>query len=201
MSEELTKFVREICKDRDASHGLSHMERVTKTTLFIFNMMDKHHDLLKLVMTVAWLHDVPDHKYDKNKLNYYKMIKFLQENDYTETEIKLISNIIPRISYSREAKVGSDDWKEILGEKGLFIRNVVSDADKLDAIGKFGLQRCIDFYEHKNMSKENILSEIKLHTKDKLIKLKDHYIRTEYGKQLAKTAHSEFMKKYNKMTS
>ena len=71
LETRLSSFVQEICKDRDPSHGHQHMEEVAQLSMDIFHHKYPHPEdvenygrLLVLTLIVAWMHDVPDHKYD-----------------------------------------------------------------------------------------------------------------------------------------
>ena len=70
LNEFLSNYVQNICRGRDESHGHSHMEKVANTATYIVNKDFKDHpDYLKILkdsLIVAWLHDVSDHKYDKD---------------------------------------------------------------------------------------------------------------------------------------
>jgi len=67
----------------------------------------------------------------------------------------------------------------------------VSDADKIEALGEVGLNRCFCFTRASNptLDENQIKSLVVQHAKDKLIKLKDHFIRTPKGKELASAPH------------
>jgi 5'-deoxynucleotidase YfbR-like HD superfamily hydrolase len=199
----LSNFVELTCKGRDPSHGHNHMEQVVKNSLLIFsyeidnytNNNDKKNYLRDLVVTVAWLHDVPDHKYDDGTLKD-RVKDFLHK---ITKEVELILNIIDRISYSKEVKYKDTDWLKVLGPDGCFVRNIVSDADKLEALGKGGLTRVIEFIKVKtpDISREELNKKIKDHAEEKLLRLKDHFIRTGFGKLLAERLHNEFVDELN----
>ena len=196
---DLENFVKKTCDKagRDPSHGYEHMKQVYANSMIICKMMKiKDPYILKMVTIVSWLHDVFDHKYDfdgklKNRVN-----EFL-ESHYKPKDIKLILDIIERISFSKENKVRINnqqlDWIEVLGEKGVLIRNIVSDADKLEAIGKEGINRCIMYTKecNENISDDELINNVKKHADEKLLRLKDEFIRTEAGKQLAQPLHEE----------
>jgi len=204
--QKLSSFVKNICKDRDSSHGFDHMKSVADNAMCIAkeeNIYDL--EILEMILTVAWLHDINDHKYhdegNKNKLN--KFIKKLFGNSKFDNKFKykLIIDTIDRISFSKENHVLNDplkvlDWDEVLGQKGILIRNIVSDADKLEALGKGGFKRCVDYVKHKNKSfnEKEIMVRVMKHSKEKLLRLKDEFIRTDCGKRMAIKLHDEFEK-------
>jgi hypothetical protein len=96
-----------------------------------------------------------------------------------------VLNIIDNISYSEEAK-----GKLItLQEPYQTYRDIISDADKIEALGEVGLRRCIQFSEAHN---GNVIE----HCHEKLLKLLPNgFIRTESGKKLAISGH-EFILNY-----
>ena len=77
----------------------------------------------------------------------------------------------------------------------LFIRDIVSDADKLDAIGYAGIERCRDFskYRAPNASCEEIEENVVEHMHDKLLKLLDQYIRTDSAKMIGQPLQKEML--------
>ena len=66
----LSDFVAETCADRDESHGHAHMKAVAETSLHLiqqdFQDRRHYHHLMLDAITAAWLHDIADHKYDKD---------------------------------------------------------------------------------------------------------------------------------------
>ena len=74
-------------------------------------------------------------------------------------------------------------------------RDIVSDADKLDAIGYAGIERCRDFskYRAPNASCEEIEENVVEHMHDKLLKLLDQYIRTDSAKIIGKPLQKEML--------
>ena len=191
-------FVKKTCIDRDESHGHHHMQTVFNNSLQICLGEDiTDPNIIKLVSIVAWLHDVADHKYDKNGQLEQLVKDFLTTNFQPDAE--LIWNIITRISYSKEIK-SKADWELVLGSEGILIRNIVSDADKLEAIGKIGIERCIQYgaehHRHKyneEAPRELLLKHVNEHAKEKLLLLKDHFIYTSTGKKMAEPLHNEMV--------
>ena len=208
---QLSQFVRVECADRDESHGYDHMKKVAYNSLKIFTDLYDYIDsrnlyIAKLVVVTAWLHDVADHKYDKDGLLKIKVSKFvhkLYKNDHKTT--RLVLNIIDRIPFSREnvakQKNIPSDWNTVLGKTGVIVRNIVSDADKLEAIGEEGVNRCITYtiekYKEKTgsigMDYDLLVKEVKEHADEKLLKLRDEFIRTKPGKKMANKLHSEMV--------
>lgn len=204
-------FVLDVCGGRDESHGHQHMEKVAINALTIFfdmykEITDETKTLVEDIIITAWLHDVADHKYDKNGKLQKKLEVFLSNILLkNKTRVDLIMNIIDRISFSKENNLilqnKPTDWKDVLGKYGCLIRDIVSDADKLEAIGKIGIQRCIKYNkEHnKDIQYDTLVNGIKIHAKEKLLRLKDEFIRTEPGKKMAEPLHLELIEELKKL--
>lgn len=198
---KLSNFVKETLKERDDTHGYEHLENVSRNTKIILKTIpeiEKDEKLTKLTLTVAWLHDVNDHKYEDSDHNSKKMRTFLLDQ-YDEKEVDMVFNIVDRISYSKEIKEKSD-WEEVLGETGTLIRNIVSDADKIEAIGEVGLKRCISYVMNIHFEKNKKVAEkewlkdaVVEHTNAKLLKLKNEFIKTSKGKEIATVLHDELI--------
>lgn len=208
----LALFVSEECKNRDKSHGFDHMRDVAHLSLEIYDMERKSNSFyndnttVRYIMIVAWLHDVADHKYDGSNELAKKQRVFLEETLKLPTEeIQYITNIIDRISYSKENKIIKDggqlDWIQVLGGWGCFIRDIVSDADKLEAIGSIGIQRCREYaqveyaktHNGQPIPKDLLCEQVRQHAKDKLLRIKDEFIRTQTGKMMAIPKHNEMV--------
>ena len=196
----LSDQVQQICQGRDPSHGWEHMKRVATNALII---AQDYQDIdINMVLAVAWLHDVADHKYDKDgklqdRLKEVVTIVFNKSDDQ-----QLCLNIIARISFSKEVQAQKDgnfkEWHQILGDKGMMIRNIVSDADKLEALGLEGFQRCKIYTEEcyltkngQHISREELKKNVINHANEKLLRLKDEFIKTTKGKELAAPLHKE----------
>ena len=116
--------------------------------------------------------------------------------------------IIDYVSYSKEKKAIDNntpiDFSKELGYLNATVRDIVSDADKCEAIGQLGLYRCIEYTQHvykqKNqtdMPYDCLKSDVINHSNDKLLRLKDGFIRTKTGKIMAEKLHDEFVAELN----
>jgi HD superfamily phosphodiesterase len=214
--ETLALFVKNICKDRDESHGYDHMEKVAITSIDIFiGEKDKiplkyHPDIIEKIIIVSWLHDIADYKYDRGNTLKRKMEEFIMLIVMNKEKCKQLMKIIDLISYSKEnnaKKIGMPiDFEDALGKYDAYVRHIVSDADKLEALGKIGFDRCMEYSVHSYMEKyklkpsKYILNKMVVdHANEKLLKLKDHFIRTETGKLMALPLHNELLDEINKL--
>jgi HD superfamily phosphodiesterase len=188
LDDKLDGFVTDVCRDRDETHGRNHMWKISRLAIYIaINEGYTKKKFLEDVLITSWLHDVADHKYSENTNLETLLENFLESFE----KGKLYKNIIDRISYSKEVKYGTSDWKNIMGIDGLLVRNIVSDADKIDALGENGIRRCIEFGFHKysDASDKEMIKRVRDHAEEKLLLLKDKFIRTKTGKELATPEH------------
>lgn len=188
-------FVKSATLGRDPTHGLEHAEKVASNAKQILHLKGESEETNFDCVVVALIHDVSDHKYDRNGKLALLLMMFLIET-FGERQGMLYYNIAERVSYSKEVKAkGNLDWNDILGEYGCYIRDIVSDADKMEAIGKTGIQRCIEYTRHSNegISHFELVLKVMKHSEEKLLRLHKEYIRTPEGKKLAKPLHDEMV--------
>ena len=147
-------FAEKILEGRDDTHGFAHCAIVYRHAMGIFddilsekdeenmrlleNIEGKKIDARKVIAVAAYLHDVLDHKYDSTQETADRMAAHIQIV-CSEEEIKWVHFIIDHVSYSAQKK-GKFKIADIPEDK-LLLRNVVSDADKLEAIGIDGVNR------------------------------------------------------------
>ena len=192
----LSNFVDEICKGRDDSHGHAHMKAVAETTMLIIqeDFIDDTGNLTLDAITAAWLHDIADHKYDHDGTLEQRLDHFGHTNIWNYHEIK---QVIKYVSFSTENKAilaGAPlNFPEILGAYYSQIRDIVSDADKLEAIGSIGIQRCIEYTTHTNptYTHAQVIHDVKKHADEKLLRLASQFIKTPTARTIATHRHKE----------
>jgi hypothetical protein len=166
-----------------------------------------------VAMLVGFIHDVNDHKYPdptgQRAVDLRTFLQGLKLTGYKGLDITdSLINIADHISYSKENDA-------ILAKKPInfiavldipnlphasAIRSHVSDADKLKAIGEDGFKRFI-IYTTLRLEKEKghvptweeLKQVINCHAKEKLLRLKDEFMRTPHGKYLAIKLHNDFL--------
>lgn len=187
---EIKEFVKREMAFDNSGHGYMHAMRVFSNAKQIANAEGGNE---KIILTSALLHDLIDDKLFKNKEKQIsKITHFLKSQNYSSEEIDSIKNVISNISWRNREKNKLDKNSQI-----------VSDADRLDAMGAMGIVRTIEygnskgreFYNQANLNKvknkytfgkanNSTLS----HFYEKLIKLKDS-LYTKKAKTMAKSRH------------
>lgn len=194
----LSDFVAETCKGRDDSHGYAHMKAVAEMTRFIIQKdwlyEDDSGSLTLDAITAAWLHDVADHKYDHDGTLEQRLDAFGTANISNYRDIK---QVIKYVSFSTENKAilaGTPlNFPVILNAYYAQIRDIVSDADKLEAIGTIGVQRCVEYTTHTNptYTQAQVMSDVKKHADEKLLRLASQFIKTPTARTIAIIRHNE----------
>jgi deoxyuridine 5'-triphosphate nucleotidohydrolase len=209
LEQSLSEFVKEACANRPESHGWAHMKSVADTSNEILKINIRAHaaiitedsTLPDTVMIAAWLHDVPDHKYSDGTVQQCR--EFLATLGFKKSYIELIMDIVARVSFSAEIKSQRKDWGEKLGSMGSVARNIVSDADKIHAIGNAGLVRCAAYVreKHPGISRKELKRRVTEHAGEKLSLLFHMFIRTVGGEEIAKPLHDEMMESLKDLDS
>ncbi|WP_276813512.1 HD domain-containing protein [Desulfurococcus amylolyticus] len=173
--QDVVNILEKICRvlyDNSLDHGWPHIERVLGYSLRIMREggVKISEDLLKIAV---YLHDIGRMIGDPHA--YYSALiaeELLGELGLPRDKIETIIDAIKAHSYSYN-KAGE------YGESQLSI--VLSDADKLDALGIIGFIRVFLYGQRHGRS----LGESINHFHDKILGL-EKYIRLEYSKRLAK---------------
>ena len=197
ISNSLENLAYNLLKNRDISHGYIHALKVRDNALEIakhLNIDDKV-KLLK-IETASLFHDLWDKKYlnserqEQSKKIFKRNLKDLKFNN---KDIKDIEIIIVNISLSDEMKLRNLGHKISL--KNLQeMRDIVSDADKLEMLGQNGIDRIIQYeiFNRNNQNVENVKNEIVKVYDNKISKLlKDNYFKTDYAIKLAQPLFQE----------
>jgi HD superfamily phosphodiesterase len=177
------------------------METVAKTTLYIikqdYSNRRQYRHLILDGITAAWLHDVADHKYeDKEGTLEKKLDEFGHKHISNYTEIK---QVIKNVSYSSEnnaIRAGEPlDYDKLLTPYYALVRHIVSDADKLEALGQIGIERAIGYTRHANptYTEAEVIANVRQHADDKLLRLATEFIRTHTASIIARQRHEEMV--------
>lgn len=187
--DKVKDFVLQELGDDYSGHDYFHAIRVYNNAKKILakTIDDNVND--KIVLLSTLLHDCVDHKlFGENKINeQIAKIKKLLVEDYSSFEIKEIIDIIQSISYSKNIKLDNINAQ------------IVSDADRLDAIGAIGIIRTIEYGASKKRKFDDKTDNCTInHFYEKLLKLKD-LMYTAEAKKIAIKRHKfleMFLKEY-----
>ncbi len=177
-SIELIERTREYAShffEREGTHGFSHVERVFNLCLHIGKEEGADLEVLALA---ALLHDVArplesagkveDHAAEGSRIARH----FLRSIGYSEEKVEAVAHAIEAHRFSRGPE------PETLEAK------ILSDADKLDAIGAIGVARVFMYSGEHGRSIEDSLA----HFEEKILKLRD-LMYTKTAKRLAEERH------------
>ena len=195
----LSEFVQKTCADRDESHGYAHMKTVAETSRHIINRdyRDRrhYHHLILDAITAAWLHDIADHKYDdENGTLQQKLDEFGHKNISNYADIKKVIKYVSFSSENKAIKAGTPlDYDSLLTPYYALVRHIVSDADKLEAIGQIGITRAVEYTRHANptYTTQEVHHNVWIHAHEKLLRLATEFMRTPTGRIIAQERHRE----------
>ena len=185
MIEKAMEFAREIFSGDASGHDFDHTMRVYRMAT---RLAKEEGADMEIVQLAALLHDVDDHKLSPETCeNHLRAVTFLRENGVDEEKIRIITDIISRISFS--ANRGAPSTLE---------GKCVQDADRLDAMGAIGIARTFAYggsrgrrmHDPQGMDKNATVQ----HFYDKLLLLKES-MNTLTAQRLAEDRDS-FMRSY-----
>ncbi|MFW9896630.1 MAG: HD domain-containing protein [Candidatus Thorarchaeota archaeon] len=170
---KVRKFVMDNSK-KDDIHGFSHTERIYELCIKIGKIFEADLFILKLA---ALFHDIGRIKGKKlgSKGNHAEIsaqmtLNFLKRKDIEISE----KNITQVIHCIRAHSFSNNIIPETLEAK------ILSDVDKLDALGAIGLYRTIGF----TIKNQGGIDQVIEHLENKILKLKDK-LYLDYSKKVA----------------
>lgn len=191
----------------DPSHDAFHVQRVRRTALHLARAVTASEgtskpDLLTVELA-ALLHDVLDKKYvtAAEAADPYAFFRPFFESVTSEAGLdlikdgraRLIARIIDNVSWSTEKRLREAGQLKVWHQECVEL-HCVQDADRLDAIGAFGILRCAAYsavtnhplHTPDNDPKQSMSAVQHFH--DKLLRIRDR-LKTIPGKQLAEKRH------------
>ncbi len=181
-------FMRFYSSSWDDTHNYIHIDRVVANLCQILLPTQEAFDY-ELILIVTILHEMHDSKYQETDASI--QLSLLLDGIINDSEkTKRIISIVENVSYSKEVK----GLRKELGFLDQCYLNYVSDADRLDAIGKNGLKRCLAYTRSKNPDSEEweIKKKARDHFDEKLNRLvPDGRFHTVRGAQIAEILHDE----------
>lgn len=186
----------------DPSHDAYHVERVRRTALRIADALPTPPDRLTVELA-ALLHDVLDKKYvsaEQAADPYAFFLPLFQEmaekhnvDLVADGRARAVARIVDNVSWTTEKKLRAagawSEWHESCVEL-----HCVQDADRLDAIGAFGVLRCAAFSASTNRPLHTPPGDPQLdsssiqHFHDKLVHIKDR-LKTASGRAMGERRH------------
>ena len=171
--------------ENDDLHGFKHVERVLNLCVQIGTALNAN---LLTIKIAALLHDVGRIYEKKNDAkNHAEMSAEMAEIFFQKTNFNITIDNIENIIHSIRTHSFSNNIKPKTLEA-----KILSDADKLDALGAIGLYRTISFTLR---NKGGIIQVIE-HLENKILKLKDG-LYLEVSKQIAEERSKIIIDFYN----
>ncbi|TFG30512.1 MAG: HD domain-containing protein [Promethearchaeota archaeon] len=184
---KIRHFALENSENNDI-HGFSHVERVYNTCVKIGQKLNANMKVLKIA---ALLHDIGriDEKADNLKRNHAEISAIKAKEHLTINNYNLSEKELDDIIHSIKVHSFSNSISPLTLEA-----KILSDADKLDAIGAIGIYRTIGFTLQNHGGMDQIIE----HLENKILKLKDQ-MNLDYSKKLAKNRHKIVLNFYKKL--
>ncbi len=138
------KYVEEHSRAMDASHDMSHIQRVLALTRHIAAKEGLDADALETASLAAALHDIGDAKYVQDGADALRQAldHLVAQDLVSAARARRIQGIILRVSFREELPGGTYTPQDLVTFPEL---GALKDADQLDAIGAVGIARCFTF--------------------------------------------------------
>ncbi|KAJ2615253.1 hypothetical protein H4S08_001327 [Coemansia sp. RSA 1365] len=155
--EQPVRFVCEYMKKYDCSHDWHHVQRVVRQALALAKIEQENKTVdLEIVHLAALLHDVNDAKYKDDGEEPFSCVEFLVSIGVNRARAEIVGRIVDSVSFRKELLAAEHDKMGITSSEEREWRRdcvelaCVQDADRLDAIGAFGVLRCAAFSGARN---------------------------------------------------
>lgn len=141
--EDTTEFLEEILNNANVSkcHGIEHAKQVMYNAFKAlhyeeYNINDEDK---QAVLLAALLHDADDKKFFPEHNNYENLRKILQKNGKSD---EFIEKVVYMVSIVSASKNGDNIPENVVGKEWMLIPRY---ADRLEAIGIIGVERCYTY--------------------------------------------------------
>jgi len=190
INDEILLKVRKFAydnSDKNDIHGFKHIERVAKISSEIGTALNANLPVIKIA---ALLHDVGRYlKKDDLVKNHAEISAEIAENFIIKNNFNLALGDVENILHCIRAHSFSNDY-----EPKTLEAKILSDSDKLDALGAIGLYRTIGFTILRNGG----LDEVIEHLENKILKLKNQLF-LDISKEIAKSREKLIIKFYSEI--
>ena len=173
--------------EKNDIHGFMHVERVLKISSEIGTVLNANLPVIKIA---TLLHDVGRYlKKDDEVRNHAEISAEIAENFIMKNNFNIAIKDVENILHCIRAHSFSNELEpETLEAK------ILSDADKLDALGAIGLYKTIGFAIKNYGGIEQVI----YHLENKILRLKE-MIYLDYSKQIAEKRHKIILDFYNQI--
>ena len=191
LEKEMLSIVRKYAfnnSEKDDIHGYPHTKRVYELSLQIGKKMDANLFILKIS---ALLHDIGriKEKISSFKENHAELSANMALQFLNTTKFEISDNDKHNIIHCIQARSFSNNIvPETLEAK------ILSDADKLDALGAIGIYRTIAF----TLKKQGGIPQVIEHLENKILKLKD-LLHLDITRKMAEDRQQIILDFYNKI--
>jgi len=161
-------------------HGYEHTERVYNTSLEIG--AEEHADL-SILLPAALLHDISRDPVTHARASAERARKILEKVNFSHERMEKVIDAISTHSFSEGSSPRTLEAR------------ILSDADKLDAMGALGIYRAAMYSEEHGRPVEDFVG----HFHEKLLKLREMMFTVE-ARKMAESRHNfmlEFLKQLN----
>ncbi|KZT51983.1 hypothetical protein CALCODRAFT_459749 [Calocera cornea HHB12733] len=194
--QELVRLAQQLMRsemaNNDPSHDVHHVLRVRHTALRIATSIlpTKSVDVWMVDMA-SLLHDINDHKYATSASGVTGMADLYTKMD--PDQATTLERIIDNVSWSKEKRRRAEGtWGA--WEDNCIELHCVQDADRLDAIGAFGIMRCAAFSAITNrpLYAEGSEDTAIAHFHDKLLDIAGS-LKTDLGSKMGVKRHQTML--------
>lgn len=180
--DQVKSHVQKYMERFDPSHDYRHVQRVFELAKVIQSREYSSDPTVRyrsdIIALASLLHDVGDKKYLSEGEDGGTMVEHLLLGLKADTALASeVQDIVNHVSYSGEIKDPRKVQRCLAQHPELAI---VQDADRLDALGAFGIARSFAY----NAVKKNSLDSAVAHFAEKLEKL-EGMMKTQAGRQMA----------------
>jgi len=173
--------------EKNDIHGFKHVERVLKLSSEIGAVLNANLPVIKIA---ALLHDVGRYiKKEEEVKNHAEISAKIAENFIIKNNFNIALEDVENIVHCIRSHSFSNDL-----EPKTLEAKILSDADKLDALGAVGLYRTIGFTVLRNGGIEDVIE----HLENKILKLKDRLF-LDISKDIAKFREKLITNFYDKI--
>jgi len=188
-NEILSKVRTFACNNSEENdiHGFVHIERVLKLSLELGIVLDANLPVIKIA---ALLHDVGRYRKKHDEVrNHAEVSAEIAENFIRNNNFNIAIEDVENILHCIRAHSFSNDL-----EPKTLEAKILSDVDKLDALGAIGLYRTIGFTILRNGGLNDVIE----HLENKILKLKNR-LYLDISKEIAKSREKLIIKFYKEI--